>query len=66
MQGFEIKFNIYANNEQEAQEARNALVEFINQHARQGRAVCATKITEAVKNWERNPLVRNAIINFFK
>ena len=65
MQGFEIKFNIYANNEQEAQEARNALVEFINQHARQGRAVCATKITEAVSRWDKNPFVRNKIIEFF-
>jgi hypothetical protein len=66
MQGYELKINIYAENEVEVEEARQALAAFINQHAQQGRAVSATKITEAVKNWERNPLVRNAIINFFK
>ena len=40
MQGFEIKFNVYANDQNEADNARNAIVSFINnmaQHPRGGR-----------------------------
>lgn len=66
MKGFEIKFNIYAESEQEAQEARNAIVNFINQHARQGRAVTGKKIAEAVAKWEHNPFVKTKIIEYFK
>ena len=66
MQGYELKINIYAENEAEIEETRQALATFINLHAQQGRAVSAKKITQAVNNWEKNPIVRNAIINFFK
>lgn len=65
MQGYELKINIYAENAEEVEQARQAIVSFINQHARQGRAVSATKITEAVKRWDKNPFVRNKIIEFF-
>lgn len=65
MQGYEIKFNIYANSEAEVQEARNSIIAFINQHARQGRAVSANKIAKAVGNWDKNPLIKNEIIKYF-
>ena len=65
MKGYEIKFNIYANSEEEVEQARQAIVSFIDQHARQGRAVSATKIAEAVSKWDKNPFVRNEIIKFF-
>ena len=65
MRGFNISFNIYAETEQEAEEARAAIIDFIGQHARQGRAVTGKKIAEAVRNWERNPIVRNSIIKYF-
>lgn len=66
MKGYPITLNIYAENEKEAERARQALISFISQHAREGRAVTGNKIEQAVSKWESNPLVRNAIINFFK
>ena len=65
MQGFELKFNVYANNEAEVEEARKAIVGFINQHALAGRAVSATKIADAVSKWDKNPFVKSKIIEFF-
>ena len=64
LQGYEIKFNIYAESPQEAEQARQALIGFINQHAKQGRAVRDSKITEAVSRWERNPFVKTQVIRF--
>lgn len=66
LQGFEIKFNIYAENEQEAMNARNAIINFINAHAQQGRAVTGNKIAEAVSRWDKNPFIKSKIIDFFK
>lgn len=66
MKGYEIKFNIYAESEQEAEDARLALVGFISEHAQAGRAVTGKKIAEAVKNWKGNALIRQRIINYFK
>ena len=65
MQGYEIKFNIYAESDQEVEEARSAIIGFINQHAQQGRAVTAHKVADAVRNWESNPIVKNKIIKYF-
>lgn len=64
MNGFPITFNIYANNEQEVEVARFVITEFIRRHAEEGRAVSATKITEALQNCENNPMIRNRIIRF--
>lgn len=66
MKGYPITLNIYAENEAEVEQARKAIVSFINQHAQQGRAVTGRKIAEAVSNWDKNPFVRNQIINFLK
>jgi hypothetical protein len=66
MKGFPITFNIYAESEQEAEEARMAIVAFIGQHARQGRAVTGRKIAQAIANWDKNLIVKNQIINYFK
>ena len=66
MNGFPITFNIYAESEQEAEEARMAIVAFIGQHARQGRAVTGRKIAQAIANWDKNLIVKNQIINYFK
>lgn len=65
MNGYEIKFNIYADSPEEVEAARMSIVSFINQHAQHGRAVTARKITEAVSRWDKNPFVRNRIIEFF-
>lgn len=66
MKGYEIKFNIYAESEQEAEDARKAIIGFINEHAQQGRAVTGRKIADAIAHWKDNIIVRNRIINHFK
>jgi hypothetical protein len=66
MKGYEIKFQVYADNADEAEAARLAIVNFINEHAREGRAVTGRKVADAVSGWKNNPIVRNRIINYFK
>ncbi len=66
LKGFPITFNVYAHNEQEAEGLRMAIVAFIGQHAQQGRAVDAERTAKAIANWDKNPIVRNQIINYFK
>lgn len=64
MQGYEIRFNIYADSQEEADKAKEAIIAFIGQNARCGRAVTANKIAEAVSRWDENPIVMNRIIKF--
>lgn len=67
MKGFPITFNIYAENQEEADDARSAIVEFIDEHRLEGRAVTAQKVSKAIRNWRKsNPFVRDKIINYFK
>ena len=66
LQGYTVSFQLYAHSAEEAERARAAIVAFIAQHARQGRAVTAGKGADAVAGWERNPIVRSHIINYFK
>ena len=66
LRGFPIHFNIYAESEQEAEECRSAIIAFIGLHASQCRAVTAKKVAQAVNNWDKNPIVKNRIINYFK
>lgn len=61
-----ISFELYAYDEQEVEEARMAIIAFIGQHAREGRAVTAKKVAQAVARWDQNPIVRNQIISYFK
>jgi hypothetical protein len=62
MQGFEIKFNVYANDQNEADNARNAIVSFINNMAQQGYAVTGNKIVNAINRWGNNPLIKNYFV----
>lgn len=66
LKGFPISFNIYAENEQEVEECRKAIVSFIGLHASQCRAVTAKKVAHALKIWDKNLFVKNQIINFLK
>ena len=61
-----ITFQLYAYDEREIEEARMAIIAFIGQHRTAGRAVTAHKVAQAVSNWDKNPLVKNHIINYFK
>ncbi len=65
MEGYEIKFKIYAECDEEAKRAESAIKGFISQHAIKGRAVTGNKIANAVNNWQSNPFVRNQIIKYF-
>ena len=65
LQGFPISFKIYAESAEEAEEARMAIIAFIGLHAKQGRAVTARKVAEAIGNWDRNPIVKSQIIKYF-
>lgn len=62
MQGFEIKFNVYANDQNEADNARNVIVSFINNMAQQGYAVTGNKIVNAINRWGNNPLIKNYFV----
>ena len=66
LKGYTLSFNIYADNELEVEECRKAIIAFIGMHASQCRAVTARKVTQAINNWDKNPLVRMNIINYFK
>lgn len=65
MKGYEVKFNIYANSQEEADQASQAIKAFISEHAKCGRAVTANKVATAVSKWKDNVLVRNRIISYF-
>lgn len=62
MQGFPINFNVYANSQEEADEATKAIKQFITDSANRGIAITAEKISRAVNKWGSNPFV----INYFK
>ena len=66
MQGFELKLNVYAENEAEVADARAALVAFIKEHADNGVAVTAPKIARAARRWKENPFIRRQVIEFLK
>ena len=66
LKGFPVTFKIYAENEAEVEEMRKAIVSFIGLHASQCRAVTAKKVANAIYNWDKNALVKNQIINYFK
>ena len=66
MKVYQLNTPIYAESESEVMELRNAIVAFINEHRKHGRAVSARKVTEAIRNWDSNIIVKNRIINHFK
>ena len=65
MNVFPITIKIYANDEQEAQLAQQALGQFVNDMGALGIPVTGSKVAEAVPRW-KHPFVKNQIINFFK
>lgn len=59
MEGYKIEFNVYAENQAEADQAAEAIKRFISANAQEGRAVTARKISEAVARWSNNFFVKN-------
>ena len=66
LKGYPLHFNIYAESEQEVEDCRKAIVSFIGLHASQRRAVTARKVAEALGRWDKNPIVKNRIVEYFK
>lgn len=65
MKGFEVKFNIYANSQEEANETSQTIKDFIAENAKNQVAITANKVSKAIKNWKSNVFVKNHIINYF-
>ena len=61
-----IEFNVWANSEEEGNELRKAICDFIAWHGERGVKVTASKMTEAIIRWQDNVFVKNSIINHFK
>ena len=59
MGGYEVRSNIYANSQEEADRATDAIKAFISAKASQGIAVTADKITAAVTKYRDNYFVTN-------
>ena len=59
MQGFEIKFNVYAETQAEADLASEAIKQFISSMAQKGIAVTANKLTDGIRKWKDNYFVTN-------
>lgn len=63
---FPISFEVYAYDEREVEDLRMAIVAFIGHHAQCGRAVTASKAAKAIANWDKNPIVKNKVIQYFQ
>ena len=59
MKGFEVKFNVYANSQAEADAASSAFRQFVDEMGAKGIAVTASKLTAAVAKWKGNYFVTN-------
>ena len=62
----QITFNIYADSDEEAEQGRQAIIQFINTMGRYGAKVSGKKLSEAVGKMDKNTFVLSQIINFFK
>ena len=63
MQGFEVKFNVYADSREEADFASCLIKGFITELAQKGIPVTANKIAEAVNKWKGSYFVTNYFRN---
>lgn len=57
MKGYEVSFRVYAASQAEADAASRAIRQFVDAKARQGIAVTAVKLAEAVARWQDNYFV---------
>lgn len=59
MKGHEVRFNVYAESQEEADFASATVKQFITELAQKGVPVTANKIAEAVQKWKGSYLVTN-------
>lgn len=65
MRLYNVTIPVYADNEQDAQQAANALAAFVSEVKQQGRAVTANGVVDAVGKWQKNAFVKNEILKYF-
>ena len=63
---FPITFEVYAYDAQEVEELRQAIVDFIAFHAERKLPILAGKAAKGIREWDKNPFVKNRIIQFFQ
>lgn len=66
MKVFPITIRIYAEDEQEAERARQSLGGFVDQMGQMGIPVTGSKIADGMSRWDKNAFVRSKIIDHFK
>lgn len=66
MKPYKIDFYIYAETQEEVDECRKSVHQFIEENRQEGRAVTASKLATALSRWKSNALVKMGIINFLK
>ena len=59
MRGYEVRFNVYADSQEEADRAAEAIKGFISDKARLGIAVTAERLAAAVTKYKDNYFVTN-------
>ena len=59
MGGYEVKFNVYANSQEEADRASEMIKSFISEKAKMGIAVTADRLVAAVVKYKDNYFVTN-------
>lgn len=64
MNVYNITVPIYAENEQEAIEAQQALYNFVNGYRERNVAVTGNKVAAALKNLEGNPFIKSQVDKF--
>ena len=65
MRLYNVTIPVYADNEQDAQQAANSLAAFVSEVKQQGRAVTAKGVANAAGKWQRNAFVKNEILKHF-
>ena len=62
MSGYELKFKVFADSQEEADAASDVLKAFVDENAKKGIAITASKISSALNRWKNNPIV----LGYFK
>ena len=65
MRLYNVTIPVYADSEQDAQQAANALAAFVSEVKQQGRALTAKGVADAASKWQRNAFVKNEILKYF-
>lgn len=64
MNVYNITIPIYAESKQEAQEAQDALFDFVKKYRDKNVAVTGNKVASALRNLQANPFIKSQIDNF--